>query len=531
MIVDDEPFIRQGLKILIDWEQYGFLISGEAGTGMEAIELMEREDFDLLITDIKMPKMSGIELIEYTYNNISKNIRFIILSGFYEFEYTKKAIKYDVSDYVLKPVQREDLIRALEDYKEQYKKRMKEQNMVEFSEKIVFDRNLSILLKGKYDKEAYDYVVNHLTDSKDIRYINMDFDHSLEPFTELCDKAKRKAQGTLYNSLKDYLKNYWYHSYIDINNSDNDYSVGFIYARNLAKLTGLDEKNYIYNLYRALSSQVPYKFVMYIGQKVDDIQNLSESYKSAIIAKSFQVFSEGKDISYYDEIKSLINTEKTPVDKEIMDDLIRAIEENNSKAIDIKIKAISEHFKELVASPDIININLNYLRFNLINIAKELDPNFDQGEVYEIITQGSYNELTVMGSINHFRKFAHEFSNYLNQQRKYSFGGVLSDVEKEITEHYMNNLSLKSLGEKYYINSAYLGRIFKKQYGIPFKDYLNNYRIERATDLLLRTNDKIYTVANAVGFNNTDYFINKFVQSKGVTPLQYRKQVSKGNLE
>ena len=116
MIADDEPFIRQGLKILINWEQYGFEICGEAANGKEALELMEREEYDLVITDIKMPGMNGLELIEHTWEKVSRHTRFIILSGFYEFEYARKAIKYGVVDYVLKPVQMEELIRALENY-------------------------------------------------------------------------------------------------------------------------------------------------------------------------------------------------------------------------------------------------------------------------------------------------------------------------------------------------------------------------------------------------------------------------------
>ncbi len=102
MIVDDEPFIRQGIRILINWEQYGFEICGEASNGYEAITLLENEEYDLIITDIRMPQMDGLELIAYTYKNISKEIRFILLSGFYDFEYAKKAIKYEVADYILK---------------------------------------------------------------------------------------------------------------------------------------------------------------------------------------------------------------------------------------------------------------------------------------------------------------------------------------------------------------------------------------------------------------------------------------------
>ena len=140
-----------------------------------------------------------------------------------------------------------------------------------------------------------------------------------------------------------------------------------------------------------------------------------------------------------------------------------------------------------------------------------------------MISQGGYGQTSIRGSVNHFKKFALEFSDYLNSLRKHALGGVLVEIEREITENYMNNLSLRSLSEKYYINSAYLGQIFKKQFGISFKDYLNNYRIDRACELLLRSDGKIYEIAEAVGFNNTDYFISRFVLMKGVTPLQYRK--------
>ena len=174
--------------------------------------------------------------------------------------------------------------------------------------------------------------------------------------------------------------------------------------------------------------------------------------------------------------------------------------------------------------PGIIKMNLDYLLFSLISLAKDLDPDYDQEEVYKLISQGGYEQFEVRGSVKHFKEFALEFSNFLSQVRQHAFGGVLAEVEKEIIEHYMDNLSLKSLSEKYYINSAYLGQIFKKQYGISFKDYLNNYRIDRATELLIRSDEKIYLIANEVGFNNTDYFISKFVQLKGTTPLQYRKQ-------
>lgn len=530
MIVDDEPFIRQGIQILINWEQYGFEICGEAANGQEAVELMKTNEFDLIITDIKMPLMNGLELIEYTYEHITKKIRFIILSGYYEFEYAKKAIKYDVADYVLKPVQKDELIRVLEEYKTQYISHVENQKKLELSEKIVFDNYLNELISGKFEEKSLDYVKEHLMDDQNVRYISIEYDPMDEELNQLSNEEKIRAHRYLYDTLRGYLKNNWYHAFMQINSKEQDYSIGFVFVKKIAEESDVTEKEYITKLYENMNSSLNYRIILYIGQRLDSIEQISESYRSAAIAKSFQRFSNEKDISYYDEIEGRISTNKHLIDKEQMDNLIRAIEENNTDEINVKIEAIYDNFKEMFADPDIIKINLNYLLFNLINLAKELDQDFDQEEVYKMISQGGYEQVAVRGSIKHFKEFAHEFSGYLSQLRQHTFGGVLNEIDKEITEHYMENLSLKNLSEKYYINSAYLGQIFKKQYGSSFKDYLNTYRIDRAAELLIRSDEKIYLVANSVGFNNTDYFISKFVQQKGITPLQYRKQfLTRGN--
>ena len=524
LIVDDEPYIRQGLKILINWDQYGYEVSGEASNGLEAVELMKQAEFDLVITDIKMPQMDGLELIEYTREHISREIRFIILSGFYEFEYAKKAIRYDVADYILKPVQREELIRVLEDYKEHYYRQIENRKQREISEKIVFDRHLSLLISGKQDKDGINYISGYLTDTEQVRYISIEYDIYSDKFHALPKEEKLKELNLLYDSLKNYLGEHWYHAFMEAGRQENVFAVGFVYVKKLADLAGVSEKTYISQLYKEVSARLNYRIIILIGQKVDHINMISESYKSAAIAKSFQQFSNEQDIAYYDEVKQMSGGKKL-VNKEMMDDLIRSIEENDAEEISRKIETIYNHFKEMVTEPGMIKINLDYLIFSLINLAKTLDPDYDQEDIYRMISQGGYEQFEVRGSVKHFKEFALDFSNYLAQVRQHAFGGVLTDIEKEITENYMDNLSLKSLSEKYFINSAYLGQIFKKQYGISFKDYLNNYRIDRAAELLIRSDEKIYQIANAVGFNNTDYFISKFVQLKGITPLQYRKQM------
>jgi len=520
MIVDDEPYIRQGLKILIDWEHFGFKISAEASNGHEAVKILENTEIDLVITDIKMPHMDGLELIEYTREHISGNIRFIILSGFYEFEYAKKAIKNDVADYVLKPVQKDELIKVLEEYKEYYYREMENLKKQEMSERIIFERHLSALLSGISDTESIEYVKNYLSDPVNVRYISIEYDSTDENYNQLTDDEKAKEQACLFDAVKKCLGCHWNHAFIPVG-AGRDYSVGFIYAGSLAEQENIKEKDYIRELHKKISSLTAYKIYFYIGQKVDDISAISESYKSTTIAKNFLLYSKAIDIAFYEEIKDKINTDKFTVDKKLIDELIKVIEENDNDQINVAVENLYDHFKELAAEPEMIKISMDYLLFNLISLARDLNPDFDYDEIYRMVSQGGYS---VRGSVNNFKKFALEFSDYLNSLRRHVFGGILADIEREITENYMHNISLKSLSEKYYINRAYLGQIFKKQFGVSFKDYLNNYRIEKACEILLRTDDKIYEIAEAVGFNNTDYFISKFVQIKGTTPLQFRKQ-------
>ena len=121
--------------------------------------------------------------------------------------------------------------------------------------------------------------------------------------------------------------------------------------------------------------------------------------------------------------------------------------------------------------------------------------------------------------------FACEYAEYLFQLRKNVSRGVLGMVEKEIRESFASNLTLKGLSEKYYVNSAYLGQLFRKKYGQSFKDYLNNYRIEQASNQLIHTDKKIIQIAEEVGYHDLDYFVNRFIQVKGCTPARFRKQM------
>ncbi len=114
LLVDDEPFILQGLKVLIDWNAEGYEVVGAVRTGQEAIDYLKENPVDLVMTDIKMPVMSGIELLEEVRRDQISDAYFIILSGYNDFAYAQQAVRYHCIDYILKPVEKEQLIAVLQ---------------------------------------------------------------------------------------------------------------------------------------------------------------------------------------------------------------------------------------------------------------------------------------------------------------------------------------------------------------------------------------------------------------------------------
>lgn len=523
LIVDDEPFIRQGLKVLIDWKKYGYEIVDEAEDGLKAIEKIKEKEIELVITDIKMPQMDGLDLIEYASKNISRKINFIVLSGFSEFEYARKAMRYNVKDYILKPIQREELINSLVKIQERYNNIILEKEEKENNEKLIYDKYLSQLISGRYDEKSLKYIKQRFNPNCEIRYINIEVNYNNEKYLNMTYEEKRLGQHNLYKRILEWLGKDYYNIIFDVINEKDCYDVGFIYEKRLSREKCINEKEYIESLINHIKEWFKYDFYIYIGQQVRYIEELEISYKSSIIAKMFSNFSVDNKISYYDDI--INNTESYSIEKKYMDDLIKAIEENDKKEILDCVDRFYNSFRNHFIDLEIITININYLLCNLINIARNIDEKVDQQKILQYISLGIFKEDISRGSSKHLKEFSLEFSNYLVQIRQSNSQGILNHIDKEISVHYMEKLSLKSLGEKYYINSAYLGQIFKKKYNMSFKDYLNVYRIDRAEEILMNRDDKIYEIAEEVGYNNTDYFISKFVQLKGETPLQYRKKI------
>ena len=521
LLVDDEPFILRGMKELIDWKNEGFEIVGSAADGEEALLFLQNHDADLILADIKMPIMDGLELLrKLRISEKYRDIYFIILSGYADFQYAQEAIKYACNDYILKPVEKEKLVQALRKVRGLKNIELEKERETKKLENAYLSGKLISVIQGRSDSLTIEYVQQHIRLSEQVRYIEILIDgKNYEDDYE--DSVKLANQKQLYSICKDYLQDDSQHCVMDASIQEMVYDVGFILCRYMYESS--DIKEYLGDFIKYLREILGLPVIMIVGKEVKNLEEIAKSYSTTRMVRSSQGFREKKEIYYYEE-EMQIHTNGIMLCKKSLDILLNAIEQNNHAEIMKAVDGFYEEMRERGIAGEVMRLNINYLLFQLLHLASELDDSVNQEEILRMISEGTFEAGILRGSKAHLCRVACEYGDYLAQMRKDSSRGILGKVEKEIRERYAENLTLKEFGEKYYLNGAYLGQLFRKKFGQSFKDYLNNCRIEQACHLLLRTDKKIYQIAEMGGYRDLDYFVNRFISVKGGTPAKFRKQ-------
>lgn len=524
MFVDDEPFILQGLQILVDYEAEGYEIAAVMSNGKDALEYLRNNEVDLIISDIQMPLMTGLELLETIKKENISDAKFAILTGFDDFSFAQKALKYDSIDYILKPVQKDDILALLRKVSNLKQENIEQNETRKKMEDAYLARNVIALITGKFDDSNLEYVKKHMQLSGEIRYVDIEvIGESGENDED--DYDLRVTQRQLHSACREVMKENLNHFIFDVSYDENSYDVGFIFCDIMATKIDMTDAQYLSAMIKRIENIVLKPVRMICGKRVSDISSLAKSYSSCMMLNSIKGFHNQKNLYFYeDEVQ--VGQNNTYLCKKSIDECLSAIEKNEKDGIEKGVEQLFDEMRSLGDNNNLVNLNINYLLFQLIHLASEQDDNVNQEEIIHYISENSFEESIARGSIQHMKRFALEYGDYLASLRKNVSRGILSEIEKDINEHYAENITLRYLGEKYYMNSSYLGQVFRKKYDMSFKDYLTNVRINEAATQLIMTQKKINQIAEDVGYLDCDYFIRKFIEIKGCTPSKYRKNNS-----
>lgn len=522
LLADDEPFILKGLQMLIDWELYGCEIAATASNGLEAYNIIKSQKIDLAIVDIRMPELTGLELISRVKEEGTADTDFVVLSGFSDFEYAQTALRLGVVDYLLKPVSQKQLVTLL---RKIGVKKDADNVMQEHTEKLrraCLVQYILAILNGKSNQHQIDYVRENLAVGGDLNFIHITLENvaSLE---EMTDEEVAEIKKKIIENCSEYLGKYSDHLLPEAEGFEEDYEIGFLYSSEMAKEAGKTDREFLEEFRKAAMRNIPIEVVLLVGRTVSETEKLATSYSAACELRYFRSFQKGGGVySYDDEMYVPHSQAKMMIHKDAADDLVNAVIKHDHDEICECVDKLFENMENAHFNR-FLNLNVNYFLFRMIHLAVEIDETVEQDNILLYIS----DDVFVPGKNfkEHFKNFALEYSDYLTQLKKNSGHRGLKDVERYIQEHYAENLTLRDLGKMYYINSSYLGQLFHKKYGISFKDYLNNCRINAAAEMLLKSDRKVADIAAEVGYKDIDYFVSKFIEINGCTPTKYRRNI------
>ncbi len=531
ILVDDEEEVRQAIIHKLDWESIGFQVIGYADNGEDALEIAERLRPDVVLTDIKMPFMDGLTLSK-KLKQISKDIKVIIFSGFDDFEYAKEAIKLEVEEYILKPIDATELQEVFIRVKEKLdneinSKRDIEQLRTYYKESIpVMKEQLLIgILENRLSRKRLNELMKFYG-------INMEAPYYMAGIVRMENVSQRAAAdedylgrtGLITLSLKQIVDENLQHSFDFISCLYLDSIVVIAMFRDRKQV-----KEFVHSMdqickstYRILERNT----CAGIGYLCKDLMELSRSYQGAKSAVDYRILFEPNQAIYIQDVEKQEGTSNVwdsryteNILREMklgeVDDLVKAIQEliGYIKNSNISFQLYQVSLMEMVT--EIFKLGRNYQ----LDMDKIFGPDFNiNTKIYQFASLEALKEwlmevcLKIRGSIR--------------RERTDSAKLLINKAVDYLNSHYGDSeLSVDTLCGYLNVSATYFSVLFKRETGMSFVNYLTKVRMEKALQLLNTTDEKSYNISNMVGYTEPNYFSYVFKKYYGVSPSNYRKIV------
>ncbi|MFE5322614.1 response regulator [Paenibacillus sp. NPDC056579] len=500
LIVDDQRLSRAGIIGMIDWDRLGLKLAGECANGREALELIGDAEADIVITDVRMPVMNGLELIERA-KELYTGVAFVVISGYDDYVYVRKSIQLTVADYLLKPVDAQELNELLERLIGQCAeaKRKEAEELQKRREQFFY-----FLLEGAYDNDS-----EHMAaEFSDIR------------FSDACD---RYAVVVFESDLD---KNSVYRH---IDPLSNRYAVCIVRTRGVYMLVAagavLTAEELSSSLQSLMGGDSLFRLAS-VGKVVEGIGALRESIGQAFDTYSMQAslrlpeHPADKPVTYerYEPIAA-------PLTASWEQDWVFQLRQGNRSAALRKLAELLQANEGSSAHPDVQESSYQYV---LLRGAREL---YEQG----MISEPDYVEACrlaktlphIMGLDGKRAAVTDFFRRRLQAPEAVPSQETRHAVEKAkayIDAHYCETINLSDLAQSSYMSPGYFSSLFRQYTGRNFLEYITHLRIEHAKSMIeADPEQKISDIAMQCGYQDLKYFRKLFKRHTGATPLKYKE--------
>ncbi len=523
ILVDDEADVISAMEQKIQWNELGFEVVGSATNGVKALELVEKLQPDVVLTDIKMPYMDGLELAK-RLNNDYPNIHIMICTGFDEFEYAKEAVHLEIKEYMLKPINAAELSESLNRLKVTLDREREEKRNVKKLENYFNDvlpalrSNLFVsLIEGRVGESEYQKLLS---------------DYQVEMRGPLfCCVVFHTSGNHVPEGMNPVLLSMSVEREIKQRIVDEWNCQEFIYLGNTLLIVELDSEEKIAQLtdacdkfcrwaYRVIGAVV----TAGIGRTCDNLFTINNSYEGAREAVSYRVLYGTKRAINIGEIVPKEQNIAIQPEETRMHELFKSIHLGETEEIEKAAKGEIEKLHknaETVSQYKLATMEMvgafyrfcanNFMDFNEISGV----PN-----PYERVPEMDESTLTAW-----ITDTAKNISEKLKSARNNTSRRLVTDAQNIVMERYMeSDFSLDTVCSALGVSNSYFSSAFKKATGKSFITYLTDYRMDIAAGLIVDTNEKSYTIAEKVGYLDANYFSYVFKKRFGVSPSKYRAE-------
>ena len=516
LIADDEQNIREGLKCIIDWKALGFEICGEAANGEEALQFILKENPSLVLLDIRKPRLYGTDIVRIAREKGYRG-RFIILSGYSDFAYAQTAIRYGVDFYLTKPIDEDELLSSLQKIIDILERERSRSDNFQLMRKKAKNVILHEIVTGFYTPSE-----DPAFSQEDLREMNLEADTYQVVIFEKFGQNPEDASYSFADLLK--VANKGNHTFEHFEEEGNE----VILLKGSFALSKFQDFLDHYEKRRLQEGSPLDSLFLAYGRPVSGLDEIHLSYEEASTLRRRRFFcTQGQHTLGYDELPNMNRPSQEISDQkleEYCDLLTDYLLSFNRKKVAETLFALEEYLYDVKDSIDAVKLFLTdlYLRvkervthtYSNVSIpfptnAQAIDRLDSCHYLYEMILLISEQSEMIMNATG-------------NSSRD----SVLDDILYYIDHNYQNNIKLESIAPLFGYNSAYLGKIFNKAIGESFNSYIDHRRIEHSKELLAENRLKVYEIAEQVGYKNVDYFHKKFKKYVGMSPAEYRKNIT-----
>ena len=520
MIVDDEHLGRALVKLGTDWEANGFEIIGEADSGRSALELMEQAVPDVLFTDICMPFMDGLEL-SLRVREEYPQVRIIIMTGHREFEYAQRAVKLGVTEFLLKPVNNEEILKVILKLKNEITEQREREREISsirtqlrHSLPIVKEHFLNDVIHGKVEeKQAREllskYGLGFVEGQIFCLYIKLCLNENREAeYEELRTKVVSEAEEFLAKP----------HAFIGGNDGDIILLADGSYSE--ADISTLRDK-----LCMLLSKDIAGAITIGVGGRYTGAYGAALSYKEAREAVKARIIYGNDRMIRFEELNNLRKE-----NSELLEGNWSEFAAFIKNGIEDKAREYIHNYILWISGTGYLDIQLirllctNVVTIN-ITVLNEMGK-----KLHQVFTKDYdvFNEISKIDTLKDMEEllqyFVREIINYIQAGKEKKTNQLAEEAKKYIAEHLCEpDLSLKGIAKSMYMNESYLSRVFKSEVGENVTDYVLRLRICKALEYLNETSLKSYEISERIGFSDSHYFGLCFKKYTGKSVNEYRK--------